>query len=97
MNARLLAAGLLGALSLACAAHAAELAPSTLAAAAVGGNAGCAADDMLTPLQRRLLAKYDQSVEILEQYVQITEPVHHLDRMQAALWAEQYRKTHSKC
>ena len=97
MKARILAACLLGALSLPYAACAADVAPSTLVASAVGGLAGCAGDDALTPLQRRLLAKYDESVEILMQYVWITENVHHLDRIQTALWAERYRKTHPKC
>ena len=99
---RSIAAGLLAAAALPYAAQAADepLAGSiatTLAGASTATAAGCADDALLTSLQQRLLAKYDESPEVLMQYVWVTQQIHQLDRVGAAQWAERYRKTHPRC
>ena len=77
----------------------ADAAPIIVAAAASpsAGPVTCAGDATLSPLQRRLLQRYDQSPQRLMQYVWITRSIYLLDRMETALWAESYRKTRPDC
>lgn len=80
-----------------------NLEPSLGAVAAVSSptdaaqRASCGDDAKLSPLQRRLLAKYDQSVPVLVQYIWITRAIHLLEPMTTAQWAEAYRRRPSAC
>jgi hypothetical protein len=97
------AAGLLAAAASPLMAQSAAVAPDSdavpIAASAVAPAAvpaGCP-DAALSPLQQRLLAKWDRSPHVLMQYVWITRSIHQLDRMETAQWAERYRVAHPKC
>jgi hypothetical protein len=97
------AAGLLAAAASPLMAQSAAVAPDSdavrIAASAVAPAAvpaGCL-DAALSPLQQRLLAKWDRSPQVLMQYVWITRSIHQLDRMETAQWAERYRVAHPKC
>jgi hypothetical protein len=104
MTARLRLAGtsLAALLALPLAAMAADTpaaADATVAAAAsaVTMASNCPGDAGLSTLERRLLAKYDQDVNYLMQYVWTTRMIHQLDRAQTAEWAWNYRRTHPAC
>jgi hypothetical protein len=84
-------------------AHAADASPDQASptfvaaiATAAEDYSGCPYDRTLTPLQRRLLLKYDRAPESLMQYVWITRSIYLLDRMETAQWAESYRHAHPK-
>ncbi|HEX6705661.1 MAG TPA: hypothetical protein VF169_12935 [Albitalea sp.] len=62
-----------------------------------GGSDRCSVDMALTPLQRRVLLRYDQGVDTLMHYLWITRSTRNLDRTETVQWAERYRKTHPKC
>lgn len=98
---RFIATGLLAVAGIPCVVCAAdapaqriEVASATVGATAAGG---CVGDAALSPLQQRLLEKYDQSPQILMQYVWRTRAIYLLDRMETARWAESYRNTNPKC
>ena len=79
---------------------AASTAPLIVAAgsAAPVASQGCPGEPALSPLQQRLLAKYDLGgVPRLLQYVWITRNIHELDRVATAQWAEDYRIKHPAC
>ena len=85
-------------------AHGADAPPdqavSTLVAVtgtAAEDHSGCPDDRTLTPLQRRLLSRYDHAPESLMQYVWITRSIYLLDRMETAQWAERYRQARPTC
>jgi hypothetical protein len=67
------------------------------AASAITLARECPGDPALSTLQRRLLAKYDQDVNVMMQYVWTTRMIHQLDRAQTAEWAWAYRKAHPGC
>jgi len=102
MNARI-ASILLAAAAVPFAAGAADTdaaGPSVVVAAASSSAApgpGCPGDAGLSSLQRRLLAKYDQDVSQLLQFVWITRTVYQMDRLATAQWAEDYRNSHPAC
>ena len=76
-----------------------EASPTLVASAVTPteDRSGCSHDTMMSPLQKRLLLKYDQSPESLMQYVWITRSIYLLDRMETAQWAERHRSAHPKC
>lgn len=76
-----------------------EAAPTFVASAVTPAEdrSGCPHDTTLSPLQKRLLLKYDQGPQSLMQYVWITRSIYLLDRMETAQWAERYRNAHPKC
>jgi hypothetical protein len=58
---------------------------------------GCPGDVGLSPLQRRLLAKYDHDAQSLLSFVWITRNIYLLERGETLLWAESYRQQHPAC
>ena len=78
---------------------AASPAPGIVAAVAASSTVpqGCPGDTGVTPLERRLLARYDRGANVLLGYVWITRNIHLLDRYATLEWAEAYRRTHPAC
>lgn len=66
-------------------------------ATATSAGARCDDDPSLSPLQRRLLQKYDRGLNVLLGFVTITRNIYLLDRAQTAAWAEAYRRAHPPC
>jgi len=95
-----IATGVLAIAGMPCMVHATQANAHGTTIASVGGAtaaAGCVGDAGLSPLQRRLVAKYDQDPQILMQFVWRTRSIHQLDRMETAQWAESYRRAHPRC
>ena len=101
MNARLASIALAAAALPFAAARAADTPAAgeaaVIVAAASATSAGAPGCPALSSLQRRMLAKYDQDVSVLLQLVWISRAVYQMDRLQTALWAEDFRKANPGC
>lgn len=66
-------------------------------AAAQTSVPGCGEPEQLTRLQQRLLAKAEEGIEPLRQYVHITRRVHELDLHQVVHWIDRRRVAAAAC
>lgn len=66
-------------------------------ARAASASTACGEPESLTRLQRRLLAKADEGIEPLRQYIQITRRVHELDLHEVVHWMDRRRARLAAC
>lgn len=64
---------------------------------AAATSAACGEPESLTRLQRRLLAKADEGIEPLRQYIHITRRVHELDLHEVVHWMDRRRARLAAC
>jgi hypothetical protein len=76
-----------------------DAAPVLIAQASMmpAATAGCPGDTGLSPLERRMIAKYDSGAQSLLGFVQINRNIYLLERGTTMAWAEEYRKSHPRC